>query len=108
MKKKLENSNLKCYNLYIIKKGDDFMRGGKRNGAGRKPLSVLEQKRNRNIYISNELYQSIMNTSFENCNGFSQTCIKLIELGLKYTEFKNKNTFSINEDNIVKKLIIQI
>ena len=100
MKKKLENSNLKCYNLYIIKKGDDFMRGGKRNGAGRKPLSVLEQKRNRNIYISNELYQSIMNTSFENCNGFSQKCIKLIELGLKYTEFKNKNTFSINEDNI--------
>lgn len=54
MKKKLENSNLKCYNLYIIKKGDDFMRGGKRNGAGRKPLSVLEQK-------EIEIFISVMN-----------------------------------------------
>ena len=99
MKKKLENSNIKCYNLYMIRKGENFMRGGKRNGAGRKPLSILEQKRNRNIYISNELYESIMKTSFENCNGFSQKCIKLIELGLKNSEFKNENIFSINEDS---------
>lgn len=74
------------------------MRGGKRNGSGRKPLSDSQQKRNRNIYISNELYQSIMDTSFKNCNGFSQKCIRLIELGLKNNKLKEENIFSTNQN----------
>ena len=76
------------------------MRGGKRSGAGRKPLSTLEQKKNKSIYISNELYQNIMKTSFKNCNGFSQKCIKLIEIGLKNNKSEGKNTLSINESSI--------
>ena len=74
------------------------MRGGKRNGSGRKPLSDSQQKRNRNIYISNELYQNVMQTSFKNCNGFSQKCIRLIEIGLKNNKLKEEKIFSINEN----------
>lgn len=74
------------------------MRGGKRNGSGRKLLSDSQQKRNRNIYISNELYQNVMQTSFKNCNGFSQKCIRLIEIGLKNNKLKEEKIFSINEN----------
>ena len=75
-----------------------LMRGGKRNGSGRKLLSDSQQKRNRNIYISNELYQNVMQTSFKNCNGFSQKCIRLIEIGLKNNKLKEEKIFSINEN----------
>jgi len=94
----LKNQILNDIICYNIKKGMILMRGGKRNGSGRKLLSDSQQKRNRNIYISNELYQNVMQTSFKNCNGFSQKCIRLIEIGLKNNKLKEEKIFSINEN----------
>lgn len=36
------------------------MRGGNRVGSGRKMVPELQRKKNRNIYISDDLYNKIM------------------------------------------------
>jgi hypothetical protein len=38
------------------------MRGGKRNGAGRKVIPDSEKKKRRSIYITEDLYDKIMET----------------------------------------------
>lgn len=59
------------------------MRGGIRKGAGRKTLMQNNKKQNRNIYITDNLYNDIMNANIHDCHGFSQRCQKLLEQSLK-------------------------
>ncbi len=75
------------------------MRGGKRNGAGRKVIPDSERKNRRSIYITEHLYNKIMETPIENYDTFSGKCNSLIEMGLanlgngiaqKYDENNNK------------------
>ena len=39
-----------------------MMRGGKRNGAGRKVIPDSEKKKRRSIYITDDLYDKVMTT----------------------------------------------
>lgn len=71
----------------------EIMHGGYRKGAGRKPLFSAERKKNRNIYITDDLYNKIMSLEIDGCTGFSQRCQFLIkEALLKYsTESSDKS-----------------
>ena len=58
------------------------MTGGKRAGAGRKAKSELEKKKQKNIYIPEELYEEVMNAPIEYGDSFSSRCEFLIGEGL--------------------------
>lgn len=58
------------------------MTGGKRAGAGRKAKSDLEKKKQKNIYIPDELYDEVMKAPIEYGDSFSRRCEFLIEEGL--------------------------
>lgn len=80
------------------------MRGGKRNGAGRKVIPDSEKKKRRSIYITENLYDKIMETPIDDYESFSQKCNSLIELGLQSIEepiqeykMKNDNIFLVKE-----------
>lgn len=67
------------------------MHGGYRQGAGRKPLFHSEKKKNRNIYITDDLYHQIMSLNIDGCKSFSQRCQFLINKSLsKYIESGDK------------------
>lgn len=82
------------------------MRGGKRNGAGRKVIPDSEKKKRRSIYITEGLYDKIMETTIDDYNTFSQKCNSLIELGLLSLEKStqeydaNDNVFVIKEPRV--------
>ena len=57
------------------------MTGGKRAGAGRKAKSELEKKKQKNIYIPEELYEEVMNAPIEYGDSFSSRCEFLITKG---------------------------
>ena len=82
------------------------MRGGKRNGAGRKVIPDSEKKKRRSIYITEDLYDKIMETTIDDYNTFSQKCNSLIELGLLSLEKStqeydaNDNVFVIKEPRV--------
>lgn len=67
------------------------MRGGIRKGAGRKALRQNNKKQNRNIYITDDLYNDIMNADIHDCHGFSQRCQKLLEKSLKQLEIERED-----------------
>lgn len=75
------------------------MRGGKRNGAGRKVIPDSEKKKRRSIYITDDLYDKIMETSIDDYNTFSQKCNSLIELGLANLEDKIVQKYDVNNNN---------
>jgi DNA (cytosine-5)-methyltransferase 1 len=58
------------------------MTGGKRAGAGRKAKSELEKKKQKNIYIPEELYEEVMKAPIEYGDSFSSRCEFLIGEGL--------------------------
>lgn len=70
------------------------MRGGYRKGAGRK-LSKIS-KISKNIYLSEELYEKILNLDIEGCNSFNKKCMHLINLGIN-TEKRKKVTMLENK-----------
>lgn len=76
------------------------MHGGRRVGAGRKKKSSSQKKLNRNIYLSEDLYNAIMEFDDKESKSFSQKCVKLIELGMKKMTEETKNEFEdiINEE----------
>lgn len=85
-----------------------IMRGGKRNGAGRKVIPDSEKKKRRSIYITDDLYDKVMETTIDDYNTFSQKCNSLIELGLSTIdktiqeyEVDNSNIFVIKEHKSV-------
>lgn len=59
------------------------MRGGMREGAGRKAKSTSDKKKGRNVYLSDEKIQKISNLKIEGANTFSQKCSKLIDIGIQ-------------------------
>lgn len=67
------------------------MRGGIRKGAGRKSLSKEYKKQNRNIYISDELYNAVMSANLDDCKGFSQRCQKLLKKSLEQLESERED-----------------
>lgn len=58
------------------------MHGGYREGAGRKPLLHTEKKKNRNIYITDDLYNKVLSLDIDDCKSFSQRCEYLIKNAL--------------------------
>ena len=73
------------------------MRGGNRVGSGRKMVPELQRKKNRNIYISDDLYNKIMDNDLflDGAYTFSGRCIKLMEIGLRHLneiDKENNNT----------------
>lgn len=58
------------------------MHGGHRVGAGRKALENSEKKKDRKIYISEELFDRVMSEESLSQKSFSQRCAILIEKGL--------------------------
>lgn len=67
------------------------MRGGNREGAGRKAVPDSKKKKNRNIYITDDFYSEIMDESLflDGETTFSQRCIKLIKMGINSLSYKN-------------------
>ena len=67
------------------------MRGGNREGAGRKAVPDSKKKKNRNIYITDDFYSKIMDESLflDGETTFSQRCIKLIEMGINSLSYEN-------------------
>lgn len=59
------------------------MRGGIREGAGRKPISHSDKKKRKQVYLSNEQIEEILQLNIPETNTFSQKCVKLIEMGVK-------------------------
>lgn len=68
------------------------MRGGNRKGSGRKSLLECEKRKNKNIYITDALYESIQQIEFDEVLSFSQKCVELIQEGI--------NSLSQKEDFI--------
>ncbi|MCJ7842640.1 DNA cytosine methyltransferase [Lederbergia sp. NSJ-179] len=58
------------------------MRGGYREGAGRK--SINKKKISKNIYLPEELLSKIKNLNINNSNSFSKKCVSLIEYGIQH------------------------
>lgn len=58
------------------------MRGGNREGAGRKLLPNSQKKYSKNIYMTKEMFTKINSLDLDECNNFSQKCIELIKMGL--------------------------
>ena len=82
-----------------------MMRGGKRNGAGRKVIPDSEKKKRRSIYITDDLYDKVMETTIDDYNTFSQKCNSLIELGLSTID-KTIQEYEVDNSNIfaIKKI----
>lgn len=82
MIKRIVKSIEKVYLINIVVKGRLEMsnRGGKRTGAGRKPLK--NKKQAVPVYFSSDLKKIIQQLEIGNCEKFSQKCIYLIEKGL--------------------------
>lgn len=82
------------------------MRGGVREGAGRKAKSMSDKKKGRNVYLSDEKIQKISTLNIEGANTFSQKCSKLIDIGIQNLDIKNnfdiKVAESIKEYNLSK------
>lgn len=77
------------------------MSGGYRDGAGRKPVEESIKKKNRSLYITDEIYDRVMGIPLNNCNNFSQKCSKLLEFGLNsYEKEREKLTISKSSDNL--------
>lgn len=86
------------------------MRGGFRDGAGRKVSPSSERKFNKNIYITNDLIENIEDIYLDGCKNFSQKCVKLIELGMEAMDQNknllvppNSNDTTLNTDNSLSK-----
>ncbi|GFH41856.1 cytosine-specific methyltransferase [Lactococcus hodotermopsidis] len=80
------------------------MSGGKRVGAGRKAKSELEKKKQKNIYIPEELYEEVMKAPIAYGDSFSSRCEFLIEEGLANFAVYNKN----REDKVDKLTFIDL
>lgn len=78
------------------------MRGGTRIGAGRKSLNSSEKKKNRNIYLSDDLYDKIMNLEINNCYSFSKRCQFLLEETLSYYGTESRINMQNTEDKSLK------
>ena len=61
------------------------MRGGNREGSGRKIISESEKKRQKNIYLTEDIINNIENLNIFENTSFSEKCSELIKLGLKNT-----------------------
>ena len=62
------------------------MHGGYREGAGRKAVFDSEKKKNKNIYITDQMYNDIMSLDLKDCKSFSQRCQLLLKESLsKYS-----------------------
>lgn len=75
------------------------MHGGKRVGAGRRAISYCKKKHRRSIYVTEDLYDRVMECEFDGVSSFSQNCSKLIELGLSVMNKSNSEYYS--SDNIL-------
>lgn len=64
------------------------MRGGTREGAGRKAIPNSRKKKSKNIYIDDDTYNKIMDMNLNEASTFSQRCIKLIEMGINSMNLK--------------------
>lgn len=73
------------------------MRGGVREGAGRKAKSTSDKKKGRNVYLSDEKIQRISNLNIEGANTFSQKCSKLIDIGIQNLDLKNNFDIKVAE-----------
>lgn len=71
------------------------MHGGYRKGAGRKPLCDSEKKNNRNIYITDKLYNEIMSLDLKDCKSFSQRCQYLIKESL--SKYSSESGVKLNQ-----------
>lgn len=58
------------------------MHGGYRKGSGRKPKKDIYKKKNRNIYITDDLYNEVMSCDVSHSKSFSQRCEFLIKESL--------------------------
>lgn len=68
-------------------------RGGKRVGAGRKPLQQHSLKHRHSIYIDDALYRDILSTNFGNTTNltFSERCQVLLRKSLQGSYLENTN-----------------
>ena len=62
------------------------MRGGARDGAGRKSAG-MEKKHQRPLYISDQLYDTIMSCEISDCQSFSQKCEVLLNNAIAHYDF---------------------
>lgn len=70
------------------------MRGGFREGAGRK--SVKEKKIPKNIYLPPELERKLSELRILDCKSFNKKCIYLLEKGLEYMD-NERTTLEMTE-----------
>lgn len=75
------------------------MRGGNRLGSGRKSILEREKKKNRNIYITDELYELIKEMEIDGVSSFSQKCTSLIEKGINYYSSSKENESTVEIPN---------
>ena len=80
------------------------MRGGVREGAGRKSMDS-NRKIQRSIYISDKLYDEIMDVELPNCESFSQRCQFILESWKE--EVVNKDNFNSPEYSERKKDVLK-
>lgn len=76
----------------MLYNGGFILRGGHREGAGRKPKN--DRKVAKNIYISNDLYKVISELEIAHCRSFNQKCINLMSKGIEMVnkeDEKNNN-----------------
>ncbi|EGP5630284.1 DNA (cytosine-5-)-methyltransferase [Enterococcus faecium] len=64
------------------------MRGGHREGAGRK--CIKEKKISKNIYLPPPLEQRLSELSIIDCKSFNKKCVYLLEKGLEFIENERK------------------
>lgn len=89
------------------------MRGGLREGAGRKSIPNSDKKKGRNVYLSEDQIEEIMQLNIEGANTFSQKCVELIGAGLEQLKSnavenmdpiekrtKNEKVFENNTDKL--------
>lgn len=75
------------------------MRGGIRNGSGRKALDNYQKKKSKNIYLTDELYEQILNTDIDNCESFSQKCSFLLQEALAHYEAEGRKSMDTITDS---------
>lgn len=84
------------------------MAGGFRKGAGRKVIPESEKIKNRNVGMSDEFYNKVMNTEIDDLTKFGEKCRKLMEVGMYALEntkefYKSCNSIpplQVSEDSI--------
>lgn len=73
------------------------MRGGNRQGAGRKTKGQ-EQKKEKPYYIlTDKMYEKILGLEINGSTTFSQKCSSLIEKGIKYISTNPEQSLTVNE-----------